>query len=72
MSLEELNEREEGAVILPSSVLGNLDGEGRQIDDCTRTHWAYISRKPAEPIAQHSNTVRSLNAFVFETWVFYK
>ena len=27
---------------------------GRVEWDCTRTHWAYIGRKPAEPIAQHS------------------
>ena len=28
---------------LSSSVLGNLDGIGRQIDDCKRTHW-YLPR----------------------------
>ena len=50
--LGELNEREEGAIMLSSSVLGNLDREGRQIYDCTRTHWAYIDQKPAESIAQ--------------------
>jgi len=38
LSLGELNEREEDATTLSSSVLGNMDGEGRQIDDCKRTH----------------------------------
>ena len=36
-------EREKGATTLSSSVLGNLDGIGRQIDDCKRTHW-YLPR----------------------------
>ena len=30
-------ERDEDAIALFSSVLGNLDGEGRQIDDCEST-----------------------------------
>ena len=36
--LGELNERKEDDTTLFSSVLGNLDGEGRQIDDCERTY----------------------------------
>ena len=36
--LGELNKSEEDTTRLSSSVLGNLDGEGRPIDDCKRTH----------------------------------
>ena len=39
VSLGELNKSEEDATRLSSSVLGNLDGEGRPIDDCKKTHW---------------------------------
>ena len=58
--LGELNQWEEDATTLCSSVLGNLDGEGRQTDECKTTHWyhcvsksAHITRNlAAESIAQ--------------------
>ena len=58
--LGELNQWEEDARTLCSSVLGNLDGEGRQTDECKTTHWyhcvsksAHITRNlAAESIAQ--------------------
>ena len=58
--LGELNQWEEDATTLCSSVLGNLNGEGRQTDECKTTHWyhcvsksAHITRNlAAESIAQ--------------------
>ena len=48
-------EREEDATALFSSVLGNLDGKGRQIDDYERT-LTRISVCPHRSATFHGNT----------------
>ena len=46
---------------LSSSVLGNLHGEGRQIDDCKGTHW--YQRLPTLPENQLQNLYPSNKTF---------